>query len=532
MGDNFKYTSGLHNVGSYRVAGTPYVTSSVVTSENELQLQFPRVTRNIKVRLDSSGTGGEFASGSLTVAYPTASASPTYTSDGTLESDHHGDTISFDGTTFTVNYEGTGSFGANEIKTYEQTGSAIYFTNNTNIQDVYLITQSYGTDRSFVPNDGNPWSVSLWMNKVGAGDPYGVVFKFGSTEVLGGGYSLEFTTLLSINGQTPYVWQPKNDGGAISVNWGAILTAGQYEHMVLTCDGASNQATYELYLDGVSQGTQQMPVEVDDMCNFNEHLYIGDGEVDPIIADREVNGYIQTFGIWNKELNASEANELYNSGSVKIASNSSMQANLVDWWRFDSSSVGFQTDGGTLGTSYISNEGTTLTSGSNFLAINSVQQGIPIERHTQTEFYNAVTTALDTTSNYGTFSVVSPTANSTIINITASVSGTAANGALSGFSANETFTAATDTAGGVAGIPGSGVGNLRIHFRSKDYSNVIANGHYWTLTDSGDSVELNAKAKEIYVSADGGDCSFTLTSDLTNIPKSRMYQHTGSGVDE
>ena len=38
--------------------------------------------------------------------------------------------------------------------------------------------------------------------------------------------------------------------------------------------------------------------------------------------------------------------------------------------------------------------------------------------------------------------------------------------------------------------------------------------------------------KEIYLSADGGDCEFSLEADLTNIPTSSMYQHTGSGVDE
>jgi hypothetical protein len=81
-----------------------------------------------------------------------------------------------------------------------------------------------------------------------------------------------------------------------------------------------------------------MPANVSDMCNFNQDLYIGDAETDPAVATRELNGYMQTFGIWDKELSTAEANELYNSGSAKVAQNSSMAANLVDWWRFDSSS--------------------------------------------------------------------------------------------------------------------------------------------------------------------------------------------------
>ena len=43
---------------------------------------------------------------------------------------------------------------------------------------------------------------------------------------------------------------------------------------------------------------------------------------------------------------------------------------------------------------------------------------------------------------------------------------------------------------------------------------------------------MNVKTKEIYLSAVGGDCDFSIHADMTNIPAARMYQHTGSGVDE
>ena len=209
-----------------------------------------------------------------------------------------------------------------------------------------------------------------------------------------------------------------------------------------------------------------------------------------------------------------------------------MAANLVDWWRFDSSSSGFQSAGDTEGTEYNSNEGTTLTGASLFATNVSVVQGVPIERHTRAEFYNAVTAALDTHPDFGTFSVATPTDVNSVISIQSAATGTAGNGALPSNPNNETFTAVTDTAGGTEFSAGTGGGNLRIHFRSKDHSNVISNGHFWTLTNTNDSVDLNVKTKEAYVSAADGDCSFTLTSDLTNISKSRMYQHTGSGVDE
>lgn len=97
----------------------------------------------------------------------------------------------------------------------------------------------------------------------------------------------------------------------------------------------------------------------------------------------------------------------------------------------------------------------------------------------------------------------------------------------------------SDTAQVVADAPfadisggGSG-GELRIHYRSTgSLPNVEANKHYWTLSSQDEEIKMNVKTKEIYLSAVDGDCDFSLHADLTNIPASRMYQHTGSGVDE
>ena len=83
-----------------------------------------------------------------------------------------------------------------------------------------------------------------------------------------------------------------------------------------------------------------------------------------------------------------------------------------------------------------------------------------------------------------------------------------------------------------SGPPKSGVGNLRIHFRSTGSNNVATNNHYWELSNKDEQIEMNVKTKEIYLSADSGHCDFSIQADLTNIPSSRMYEHTGSGVDE
>ena len=54
------YTAGLRNVGSYQVSGTPYVTGSdgVMTSEQEVKVEFPYVTKAVTV-INSGSTSGQ-----------------------------------------------------------------------------------------------------------------------------------------------------------------------------------------------------------------------------------------------------------------------------------------------------------------------------------------------------------------------------------------------------------------------------------------------------------------------------------------
>ena len=42
----FQYTAGLNNVGSYQVAGKPYLTASTITEEVKT-VSFPNVTKSI-----------------------------------------------------------------------------------------------------------------------------------------------------------------------------------------------------------------------------------------------------------------------------------------------------------------------------------------------------------------------------------------------------------------------------------------------------------------------------------------------------
>ena len=73
---------------------------------------------------------------------------------------------------------------------------------------------------------------------------------------------------------------------------------------------------------------------------------------------------------------------------------------------------------------------------------------------------------------------------------------------------------------------------LRLHFRATGDGNVIAGNHFISI-DRGTSVSIQAKCKEIYLSvANASNVSYTVIAELTNIPPSRMYELTGSGITE
>ncbi len=83
---------------------------------------------------------------------------------------------------------------------------------------------------------------------------------------------------------------------------------------------------------------------------------------------------------------------------------------------------------------------------------------------------------------------------------------------------------------------------LRVHFNSHSSSARWEDGRHWfALSSSGDAITINAKCKEIYLTAPlrpgftlpaDNKLSFTVIAELTNIPRDRMYELTGSGLTE
>ena len=73
-------------------------------------------------------------------------------------------------------------------------------------------------------------------------------------------------------------------------------------------------------------------------------------------------------------------------------------------------------------------------------------------------------------------------------------------------------------------------GDLRAHFVSTSSAGLVThNHHYVTLSTAGDSLDLDVKCKEVYISAAGGEVGFEIVAQLTNIPTDKMFDLTGSG---
>ena len=71
---------------------------------------------------------------------------------------------------------------------------------------------------------------------------------------------------------------------------------------------------------------------------------------------------------------------------------------------------------------------------------------------------------------------------------------------------------------------------LRLHFAPTGSNNVEGGHHYVTLDAHGASISLDTKCKEIYFTAKGSGIGYEVVAELTNIPTSRMFDLTGSGV--
>tara|TARA_Y100001963_G_scaffold100555_1_gene138384 strand:- start:305 stop:1516 length:1212 start_codon:yes stop_codon:yes gene_type:complete len=103
--------------------------------------------------------------------------------------------------------------------------------------------------------------------------------------------------------------------------------SGSWHHVVVTYDGT----TYCLYLNGVLETTGT----VSQTINVTTNARIGSSSS---AASNYFEGNIDEVAIWNEALTATEATQIYNSGTANLdlSTNSgdySSSANLKGWWR-------------------------------------------------------------------------------------------------------------------------------------------------------------------------------------------------------
>jgi hypothetical protein len=64
--------------------------------------------------------------------------------------------------------------------------------------------------------------------------------------------------------------------------------------------------------------------------------------------------------------------------------------------------------------------------------------------------------------------------------------------------------------------------DLRVHFADKSEAKVFNGLHYITLTENRDSVTINVKCKEIYITSQGANGAYEVVAELTSIETGEM----------
>ena len=77
--------------------------------------------------------------------------------------------------------------------------------------------------------------------------------------------------------------------------------------------------------------------------------------------------------------------------------------------------------------------------------------------------------------------------------------------------------------------------DIRVHFAPLTGGRVAAGNHFIILTANKDSMTMNVKCKEIYISRDdatAGNAAYTVFAEVTGIGPDSMFPLTGSGITD
>ena len=77
--------------------------------------------------------------------------------------------------------------------------------------------------------------------------------------------------------------------------------------------------------------------------------------------------------------------------------------------------------------------------------------------------------------------------------------------------------------------------DIRVHFAPLAGGRVAAGNHFIILTANKDSMTMNIKCREIYISRDdatAGNAAYTVFAEVTGIGPDQMFPLTGSGITD
>ena len=140
----------------------------------------------------------------------------------------------------------------------------------------------------------------------------------------------------------------RGNGGGLAEVVGGSVNDDTWHHVALTRNAGN---TLELYLDGVSQGTDSVAgandaITTDLRAVGAEEYWIQQSFT---TADRRyLDGKIDEVAVWNVALDAADVTSLYNSGNgLKASANSGNYDNsgdLVGYWKFNEGTGSTLTD--------------------------------------------------------------------------------------------------------------------------------------------------------------------------------------------
>ncbi len=187
------------------------------------------------------------------------------------------------------------------------------------------------SELSFVSgSDDLPCSFSVWVYTSGGRNQWIISKKKSNVAMNGSEYQLGILS----NNKVFLTFLDKNTIGVnnyLEAQTVASLPLNQWVNIVATYDGSKTYAGLNIYLNGVSQSTNNSSVGTyTGMEETDSPLTIGKaGWVDNLYY----GGYLEELSIWNTELDQDGVTEEYNGGLPTILTNHTKSANLQMWSR-------------------------------------------------------------------------------------------------------------------------------------------------------------------------------------------------------